>query len=114
MDASLMARMKELEEENQLLRKMYIEERLKAEIVAEALTKNGSTILAAGDGAMSRDFDISQTCYRYKAKLDAKNNLIADWLGRLTSNQRNWGFSLCFLYLRNVKILVPVFRFYPD
>ena len=38
MDASLMARMKELEDENRRL-KMYAEERLKAEIVAEALTK---------------------------------------------------------------------------
>ena len=39
MDASLMARMKELEEENRRLKKMYVEERLKAEIIAEALTK---------------------------------------------------------------------------
>lgn len=39
MDAFLMARMKELEDENRRLKKMYAEERLKAEIVAEALTK---------------------------------------------------------------------------
>jgi putative transposase len=39
MDASLMARMKELEEENRRLKKMYIEEKLKAEIVAEAIAK---------------------------------------------------------------------------
>ena len=39
MDASLMARMKELEEENRRLRKMYVEEKLKAEIVSEALAK---------------------------------------------------------------------------
>ncbi len=39
MDASLMARMKELEEENRRLKKMYAEERLKAEIVQEALAK---------------------------------------------------------------------------
>jgi len=39
MDASLMARMKELEAENRRLKKMYAEERLKAEIVAEALAK---------------------------------------------------------------------------
>ncbi len=39
MDASLMARMKELEEENRRLKKMYAEERLKAEVVAEALAK---------------------------------------------------------------------------
>lgn len=44
MDASMMARLKELEEENRRLKKMYAEERLKAEIVAEALQKNGSTI----------------------------------------------------------------------
>jgi len=40
MDASMMARLKELEEENRRLKKMYAEERLKAEIVAEALQKN--------------------------------------------------------------------------
>lgn len=39
MDASLMARLKELEDENQRLKKMYADQRLKAEIVAEALTK---------------------------------------------------------------------------
>ena len=39
MDASLMTRMKELEDENRRLKKMYAEERLKAEIVAEALAK---------------------------------------------------------------------------
>ena len=39
MDASLMARMKELEEENRRLRKMYVEEKLKAEVVSEALAK---------------------------------------------------------------------------
>ncbi len=39
MDASLMARLRALEEENQRLKKMYADERLKAEIVAEALQK---------------------------------------------------------------------------
>jgi len=39
MDASLMARLKELEEENRRLKKMYAEERIKAEIAQEALTK---------------------------------------------------------------------------
>ena len=39
MDASLMARLKELEAENARLKKMYAEERLKAEIVKEALEK---------------------------------------------------------------------------
>ena len=48
-------------------------------------------------------FGISQTCYRYQAVLSAENEAIADHLIRLTHNQRNWGFELCFLYLRNVK-----------
>ena len=48
-------------------------------------------------------FSISETCYRYVAKLDDENAVVADWLLRLTHNQRNWGFGLCFLYLRNIK-----------
>lgn len=39
MDASLMARMKELEEENRRLKKLYAEAQLAADIVKEALTK---------------------------------------------------------------------------
>jgi putative transposase len=37
MDTALMARLKELEEENRRLKKMYAEERIKAEIRKEAL-----------------------------------------------------------------------------
>ena len=37
MDASMMKRLKELEDENKRLKKMYAEERLKAEIRKEAL-----------------------------------------------------------------------------
>ena len=48
-------------------------------------------------------FGISQTCYRYCSTLSAENIEIADHLIRLTHNQRNWGFGLCFLFLRNVK-----------
>lgn len=39
MDSSLMAYVKSLEEENRRLKKMYAEERLKAEIVSDALKK---------------------------------------------------------------------------
>jgi len=48
-------------------------------------------------------FGISEACYRYQAKRASVNAEIADWLIRLTHNQRNWGFGLCYLYLRNVK-----------
>ena len=39
MDTSMIARMKELEAENARLKKMYAEERLKAEILKEAIEK---------------------------------------------------------------------------
>lgn len=46
---------------------------------------------------------VSQSCYHYQPKLNSENALIADWLLRLTEVQKQWGFGLCFLYLRNVK-----------
>ncbi len=52
-----------------------------------------------------RLFVVSETCYRYQAKLANDNALIADWLLRLTYSNRKWGFGLCFLYLRNVQNL---------
>ena len=48
-------------------------------------------------------FSISQTCYRYQPILSDENEEIADWLIRLTTAHKRWGFGLCFLYLRNVK-----------
>jgi putative transposase len=48
-------------------------------------------------------FSVSESCYRYVAKLRDENELIADWLLKLTDNHRSWGFGLCYLYLRNVK-----------
>ena len=39
MDASLMSRMKELEEENRRLKKMYAESQMSADILKEALVK---------------------------------------------------------------------------
>ena len=39
MDASMVSRMKELEDENRRLKKMYAEERLKSEILQEAMEK---------------------------------------------------------------------------
>lgn len=48
-------------------------------------------------------FVISECCYRYRPALHVENQQITDWLIRITNNQRNWGFGLCYLYLRNVK-----------
>ena len=39
MDASMMTRLKELEDENRRLKRMYAEERLKSEIIQEAMAK---------------------------------------------------------------------------
>lgn len=39
MDAPLISRMKELEEENHRLKKMYAKERLKVEVIQEAMAK---------------------------------------------------------------------------
>jgi len=47
-----------------------------------------------------RVFGVSEGCYRYQPVLAEENLLIADWLLRITTSQRNWGFGLCFLYLR--------------
>ena len=48
-------------------------------------------------------FAISETCYRYVAARAPENDTIADWLLRLTTAYRTWGFGLCYLHLRNVK-----------
>lgn len=46
---------------------------------------------------------ISESCYHYQPKLSSENAEIADWLLRLTTAHKRWGFGLCFMYLRNVK-----------
>jgi putative transposase len=48
-------------------------------------------------------FSISETCYRYHPLLANESEEIADWLLRLTTSQKRWGFGLCFYYLRNMK-----------
>lgn len=48
-------------------------------------------------------FTISETCFRYQAKLYDENAEIADWLLRLSTTHIRWGFGLCFLYLRNTQ-----------
>ena len=68
------------------------------ELAKKAVNQKGCTIRLA-----CKAFSISETCYRYQSKLSGENALIAEWLIRLTQNQRNWGFGLCYLYLRNVK-----------
>jgi putative transposase len=64
----------------------------------KAVTDRGACIRVACEA-----FRISESCYRYERKLDAENAEVVNWLIKLTDNHRNWGFGLCYLYLRNVK-----------
>ena len=47
-------------------------------------------------------FNISVTCYYHKSVATDENKQIADLLIDLTQQNKNWGFGLCFLSLRNV------------
>ena len=50
-----------------------------------------------------KTFFISESCFRYKSLLKSENERIAEYLMHLCDVHRNWGFGLCFLYLRNVR-----------
>jgi len=67
-------------------------------MAVEAVASRGISVALA-----CRTFSISESCYRYERQLSDENAEIAEWLVKLTSNRRTWGFGLCFLYLRNVK-----------
>ena len=46
---------------------------------------------------------ISKSTYYYQPKLRDENTFIANYLLRLSTTHKRWGFKLCYLYLRNVK-----------
>ena len=48
-------------------------------------------------------FGISEICYRYERRLSNEKAGIADWLLRLTVQNKHWSLGLCFLYLRNLQ-----------
>ncbi len=50
-----------------------------------------------------RTFGISEACYWHQGCRLDEDAEVADWLVRLTTTYRTWGFGPCFLYLRNVK-----------
>jgi putative transposase len=88
---------------------MYFEEKLKAEIVSEALEKSGEAFsqkvvgqeVGTERGACIRvaceAFGISESCHRYERKLYAQYDKVVNWLIRLTDNHCNWGFGLCYV-----------------
>ena len=95
-----MARLRELEDENRRLKKMYAEERLKAEIIQEAMAKvvkpsrrreMAQRAVRSGRASIKlacQAFGVSVTCYRYQPRLSSENAEIADHLIRLTHNQQ--------------------------
>jgi len=110
-----MKRMKELEDENRRHKKMYAEEKIKAKIVKEALEKKvvkpshrrEMAKLANKDFSVSiciscNAFGISESCYRYQAKLSTENAEIADWLLRLSTSHKRvyWIYRELELNLR--------------
>jgi len=68
------------------------------EMAQDALSAQGTSIRL-----VCLAFGISETCCRYQPILSDENTEIADWLIRLTDNQKDWGFGLCRDYLRSVK-----------
>ena len=68
------------------------------EMAQQAVAVRGVSIALA-----CRAFAISQRCYRYAPLLADENEEIEDWLIALTKARKNWGFGLCYLYLRNLK-----------
>lgn len=68
------------------------------EMARQAVTDKRTSIRHACE-----TFDISETCYRYERVRRDEDARIADWLVRLTTAYRDWGFGLCYLHLRHVK-----------
>ena len=79
-------------------RKKMVRPSQRREMAQSAVTCGRTSIRHA-----CQTFAVSETCFRYKAKASEENARIADWLVRLTTVHRDWGFGLCYLYLRNVK-----------
>ena len=109
MDVSLIANMKALEEDVRRCAdagadcrrgpgKKVSRPSQRSEMAQQAVAKHGVAISLA-----CMALNIRETCYRYEAKRRAENEEIANWLVRLTDNNRNWGVGLCYLYLRKVK-----------
>ena len=65
MDVSLMSQLKELQDENRRLKKMYAESQMTAEVLREAMAKNGEAISTPRDGPMGS----GEQCDEHPARL---------------------------------------------
>ena len=75
MDASLMARMKELDEENKRLKKMYAEKSMQNDLLQEALGKSGEAVSKTRDGRMGGALPIRRHRYGVQGVLDQRDML---------------------------------------
>jgi len=113
MDASLISRMKELEDKNRRLKKLSVDAQLSAELLREELVKMVAPAhrRALAHGAVQtarttiRHFATSETCYRHEGAQTREDAAVEDYLLRLTTTHRMWRFRLCLLNLRNVQRL---------
>lgn len=81
------------------LGKKALRRSLRKEMAAKAVARRVVSIALA-----CRTFQISECCYRYERKLRDENAEIAEWLVKLTSNRRSWGFGLCFCICATSKV----------
>ena len=95
-----MKRMKELEDENCQGhdRKKVVKPARRRELACRAKVEYGVSTRVACEV-----LSISTTCYFYKPTLVNENAEIEDWLKRLTTTHKRWGFGLRSAFLRNTK-----------
>lgn len=110
-DVSKMKRMKNLEEENRCLKKMHVKERLKDEVLQDAfkkvvkpsrrkeMAKKADEKRQMSIRLACESFVISETCYRYQAKLSGPrmSNIFIRLYGTvrvylMPKKQRFWTF----------------------
>lgn len=115
-DTSMIKRLKELIDEIQRLKKMYTKVWLNSDLRQEAL--EGKVVRPSRRREIARKtifvarcsvrlafqtFCVCRIYYRYRTKLQHENADTANSLVFRAHNQRNWGFRLYYLCVRNVK-----------
>jgi len=90
MDASIMARMRELEDENRRLKKMYAEEKFRAEIIAEAMQKKWWRHLSEERWRSIRVFNVIDDFNREGLCIDVDFSLPAERVIRSLEQVIEW------------------------
>ncbi len=105
MDVSMMKQMKELEDENRRLKKMYAEERLKAEMVQEALNKSSESPISQGTSPPIPDQ------FLLKSRDSQKRRLVVTY--HLAFVLFGWGTRIRTL-ISGVRVRCPAVRRFPN